>query len=173
MESLIKSLNKTGRHARGQQHHETQMVANIKHKVEQIYSHLTRSGQLQQESPRFDFLRSHPSPSSHNGILTIGQSSISHSAPSFYNSTGWGSYLQFDILLNWELSCSTRWSRRWHGGVWRQTLGSLQEDNDSLQESKQGKAQQKKYITICRNFQFKIVQIPAPFYNISIYLKSK
>ena len=77
MESLIKSLNKTQRHARGQQHHETQIVNNIKHKVDQIYTHLTRNGQLQQDSPRFDYLRSHPSPSGHNGILTIGKRSIS------------------------------------------------------------------------------------------------
>ena len=78
METLMKSLNKTQRHARGQMHHETQMVNNIKHKVEQIYSHLTRrEGQLQQDSPRFDFLRSNPSPpSGDNGIITIGMRSI-------------------------------------------------------------------------------------------------
>ena len=78
METLMKSLNKTQRHARVQLHHETQMVNNIKHKVEQIYSHLTRrEGQLQQDSPRFDFLRSNPSPpSGDNGIITIGMRSI-------------------------------------------------------------------------------------------------
>ena len=95
MESLMARLNKTQRHSRGQQHHESQMVANIKHKVEQIYSHLTRNGQLQQDSPRFDFLRSQASPSSHNGILTIGKRSISHRAPSSNHFTGWSSYLMF------------------------------------------------------------------------------
>lgn len=64
METLIKSLNNSQHHARH------------RHKVDQIYSHLitNRRGPIQQDSPRFDFLRSNPPPTD-DGIITLDEDS--------------------------------------------------------------------------------------------------
>jgi len=70
LENLIRSLNKSQRHSGRQLRQDHHTVDSIQNKVDQIYEHIVTNKHMQQDSPRFDYLRSEPQSAS-NGILTI------------------------------------------------------------------------------------------------------
>ena len=85
LENLIRSLNKSQRHSGRQLRQDHHTVDNIQHKVDQIYEHIltNTNNHMQQDSPRFDYLRSEPQ-SSNSGILRIGNKVLEMQMQSYF-----------------------------------------------------------------------------------------
>ena len=77
LETLVKNLSKNQRHSGRQMRHESHTVDAIQERVDQIYQHMMRDesrvSRVQQDGPRFDYLRSGTPDTS--DILTIEHSS--------------------------------------------------------------------------------------------------
>ena len=76
LETLVKNLSKNQRHSGRQMRHESHTVDAIQERVDQIYQHMMRDesrvSRVQQDGPRFDYLRSGTPETS--DILTIEHS---------------------------------------------------------------------------------------------------